>query len=138
MKLEGKIAIVTGAGMGIGETIALTLAREGANVVVVDINLETASQTAEQIKSLGRKSLALKVDVSRSEDVNQMVKRAVETFGKIDILVNNAGIEKLAPALDFTEADWDRIVAVNLKGEFLCAQAVGRQMIKQKSGKIII
>jgi NAD(P)-dependent dehydrogenase (short-subunit alcohol dehydrogenase family) len=138
MKLEGKVAIVTGGGQGIGQAIALTLAKAGADIIVADINDEKANTVSNEIKSLGRQSLAIKCDVSDSVDVNQMVKRTVDKFNKIDILVNNAGIShKFSPSENLAEADWDAVIDVNLKGQFICSQAVGRQMIKQKQGKIV-
>jgi len=137
MKLEDKVAIVTGAGQGIGRAIALTLAREGADVVVNDVDLELAEKVAGEIKSQGRQAQAIKADVSNSEEVNQLVNKTLDNFKRIDILVNNAGIDKLIPAIELTEALWDSMININLKGQFLCSQAVGRQMIKQKRGKII-
>jgi len=137
MRVEGKVAIVTGAGLGIGKAIALTLAKEGADVVVADVDLQSAEKVVDEVKSMGRKGLAVKVDVSKKEDVDQMVKKTLDAFKRIDILVNNAGTEKIAPSIELSEADWDRVIDVNLKGEFLCSQAVGREMIKQKRGKII-
>ncbi len=137
MKLEGKVAIVTGAGQGIGKTVALTFAQEGANVVVNDVDLELAKRVADEIKSMGSKAKAIKADVSNSAEVNQLVNQTLDTFKRIDILVNNAGIDKLVPALELTEVQWDGMINVNLKGQFLCSQAVGRQMVKQKQGKII-
>jgi NAD(P)-dependent dehydrogenase (short-subunit alcohol dehydrogenase family) len=138
MKLEGKVAIVTGAGDGIGRAIALTLAKEGANIVIADINAEKADTVSNEIKSLGRQSLSIKCDVSDSAGVNQMVNKTVDIFNKIDILVNNAGIShKMTPSENLAETDWDAVMNVNLKGQFICSQAVGKQMIKQKMGKIV-
>ncbi len=137
MKLENKIAIVTGAGMGIGRAIALTLAREGANIVIADVDAQAGERVAQEVKALGRQALAVKVDVSKSEDVNNMVAKTLNIFRRIDILVNNAGISKVVPVVEETESHWDKMIAINLKGQFLCCQAVGRQMIKQKGGKIV-
>jgi len=137
MKLEGKVAIVTGAGMGIGRAIALTLAQEGADIVTADIDLELAKKVNEEIKSLGRQAQAIKADVSSSEEVNQLVNKTLDNFKRIDILINNAGITELAPAEEMTETLWDKHIDICLKGPFLCSQAVGRQMIKQKRGKIV-
>lgn len=137
MKLAGKVAIVTGAAQGIGRATALTLAKEGADIVVNDISLELAKKVADEIKSLGRQAQAIKADVSNSAEVSQMVNETLDNFKKIDILVNNAGIALVAPAEEMTEADWDKQININLKGQFLCSQAVGRQMIKQRKGKII-
>jgi len=137
MKLEGKVAIVTGAAQGIGREIALTLAKEGADITVSDIDPQLAEKVATEIKSLGRQAKAMKADVSNSKEVNQLVGQTLENFKKIDMLVNNAGIDSIIPAIELTEAQWDSIIDINLKGQFLCSQAVGRHMIKQKSGKIV-
>lgn len=137
MKLDGKVAIVTGAGQGIGRTIALNLAEEGASVVVCDINLQTAQDVTKEIESLGRQAQAIKADVSNSQEVSQLVAKSLDRFKKIDILVNNAGICPIAPAEEHTEDEWDKTIDINLKGTFLCSQAVGREMIKQKCGKIV-
>jgi len=137
MKLEGKVAIVTGAGRGLGQAIALILAEEGADIVVNDIDIEAAGSVADEIKSLRRQARAIKADVSNSEDVSQMVKDTLNNFKKIDILVNNAGIASPVPTEELTETEWDATININLKGPFLCCQAVGRQMIKQKRGKVI-
>lgn len=137
MRLEGKIAIVTGAASGIGRGIALRFAKEGVNVVVADVNLDGAKEVAKEIEKLGRKALALKVDVSSSGDVDQMVKTTIEKFGKLDILVNNAGVIVMKPIVDMTEDDWDRVLDVNLKGVFLCTKRAVPEMLKQGKGKII-
>lgn len=137
MRLKDKIALVTGAGQGIGRAIALTFAKEGADIIVNDVNLEQAEKVAEEVRALGRRALAVKADVSRSSDVNRMVEEALNTFKKIDILVNNAGVVKMVTSEELGEADWDWIVGVDLKGQFLCSQAVGRHMIKQKWGRIV-
>jgi 3-oxoacyl-[acyl-carrier protein] reductase len=137
MRLSGKTAIVTGSRRGIGRAIALAMAREGANVVVSDISREDCQKVVGEIEKLGRKGLALKCDVSDSEDVEDMVKRTVTEFGRVDILVNNAGIMDFKPFLELTDEEWDKTLNVNLKGQFLCARAVGRVMIKNKWGRII-
>jgi len=133
--LTGKVAIVTGASRGLGRTMALGLAKAGTNVIVSDV-LDT-KETVDEIKKFRKKVMGIKVDVSKKVDVEEMVHRTIEKFGRIDILVNNAGILRMAPAEKMKEEDWDKVIAVNLKGQFLCAQEVGRRMIKQKSGKII-
>ena len=133
--LEGKTAIVTGASRGLGKAMAIGLAKAGADVIVTDV-LDT-SKVVEEIKELSRESFGLKVDVSNKSDVEAMVNDVKEKFGKIDILVNNAGILRTGNAEVLNKEDWDKVIEVNLTGQFLCAQAVGRQMIKQKSGKII-
>ncbi len=138
--LEGKVAIVTGAGSGIGRGIALAFAREGARVVVNDINAENARAVVEEIKAQGSEALAVQADVSRNNQVEEMVGKALETFGRIDILVNNAGTGGKhigMPLSNLTEEDWDRTYEVNLKAHFLTCRAVMPHMIEQKSGKVI-
>lgn len=137
MRLAGKVAIVTGAGQGIGETIALTFAREGATVVVADVNSETAERVAGKIRSTGREATATKVDLRNSAMITQMIQNAADSFKRLDILVNNAGIRKFTPSLEVSEAEWTNILSVNLTGTFLCSQAAARQMVKQGGGKII-
>ena len=137
MELAGKVALVTGAAQGIGKAIALLLAKNGAEVVVSDINLEKAQETANEIQGMGRRSFAIKVNVTDLKDVERMVGAIVEQFGRIDILVNNAGITRDRLILRMTEEDWDAVLDVNLKGTFSCTKAVIRYMSKQKSGKIV-
>lgn len=137
MRLKDKVAIVTGGGQGIGRAICLALAKEGCDAVVGDINFQTAEKVAEEIRSLQRESLAVKVDVSNSKQVNQMVEAALKEFGKIDILVNNAGTAYRGTIENMKEEDWDKVINVNLKGTFLCSRAVIKLMKKQRSGKII-
>jgi len=137
VELSGKVALVTGAAQGIGKAIALLLARNGADVVVSDINLEKAQETANEIEGMGRRSFAIKVNVADLKDVEQMVKAIVEQFGRIDILVNNAGITRDRLILRMTEEDWDAVLDVNLKGTFNCTKAAIRYMSKQRSGKIV-
>lgn len=137
MRLDDKVAIVTGAGRGIGRGIALSLAKEGANVVVSDVNITSAEKVAEEVKALGCQALAVKADVSKSEEVKRMVRATLKKFVKIDILVNNAGITRIADVVDLEEEDWDAVLNVNAKGTFLCSKYVAPHMIKRKSGKII-
>lgn len=137
MKLKNKVAVITGARRGMGRTHALLLAKEGAKVVVSDISLEDCQKVVREIKKDGGEAIAVKCDVSQKKDVDEMVKKTIKSFGKIDILVNNAGILQFKPFLELTEQDWDRILGVNLKGYFLCAQACAKEMIKQKSGVIV-
>jgi NAD(P)-dependent dehydrogenase (short-subunit alcohol dehydrogenase family) len=138
--LKGKVALVTGAGsqIGFGKAIALTLAGEGCDVIVTDIDLKGAGQTAAAVEALGRKALALKADVTRNAEVVEMVKTATKTFGKIDILVNNAGHASAARRfVEKTEAEWDFDINLNLKGVLNCTSAVLPQMLSRKSGKIV-
>ena len=137
LKLAGKVALVTGAAQGIGKAVALLLAHHGADIVVSDINLEKAEETAREIESIGPKAMAVKVNVARFEDVEHMVGSVLEKFGRIDILVNNAGITRDKLILRMTEEDWDAVLNVNLKGTFNCTKAVVRHMAKQRSGKIV-
>jgi 3-oxoacyl-[acyl-carrier protein] reductase len=137
VKFAGKIALVTGAARGIGEAIALTLAREGADVVIVDVDLEGAQRVAQEVEGLGRKALAIQVDVSQRDDVQRLVSEVVSAFGTISILVNNAGIIRRGTFLEHSPEDWDRVLSVNLGGTFNCTQEVVPLMIKQGGGKII-
>lgn len=138
MELKGKTAIVTGSARGIGEGIALVLAREGANVVVNSRKAEDCEGVVQKIVSSGGKAIAAGADVSKKADVTAMVAETLKQFGAIDILVNNAGIEG-TPCLakDLSEEQWDRVLGVNLKGVFLCCQAVIPQMMKQDKGRIV-
>ena len=135
--LQNKIAIVTGAGQGIGQAIAVRLAQEGAEVIVSDINLQGVEQTASQIRQMDRKSLALKVDVANFEDVQAMVHKSTEEFGRVDILVNNAGVTKDNLLVRMTQQQWDWVISVNLKGTFNCTKAVAPHMMRNRYGRII-
>lgn len=138
MKTEGKNALVTGASRGIGREIALELARQGANVAVNYAGSEKmANDVVAEIKSLGRKAIAVQADVADGDSVSTMMKQVVEQFGTIDILVNNAGITRDNLLMRMKEEDWDAVIDTNLKGVFLCTKAVTRQMMKQRSGRII-
>ncbi|MFA5311205.1 MAG: 3-oxoacyl-[acyl-carrier-protein] reductase [Candidatus Omnitrophota bacterium] len=137
MRLKDKVALITGGARGIGKSIALTFAKEGADIVVADVNLESASKTAAEIESLGRKALALELDVTDFAKVEDGVNKILDKFGKVDILVNNAGITKDNLLLRMSQAEWDAVINVNLKGTFNCIKAVSRPMVKQKSGRII-
>lgn len=136
-RLSGRVAIVTGAGQGIGRGIALSLGREGVDVVVNDIVASTAQATADEVAKLGRQTLAIQADVSQSSEVNRMVDQAVEQFGTIDILINNAGIVLPAFITDLTEENWDQTIRVNLKSMFLCSKTVAPIMMEQRFGKIV-
>lgn len=137
MSLVNKVAIVTGAGRGIGRAIAIALAREGANVVVNDVNIKTAEEVVREIESLSHQAVAIQVDVSDSKEVNRMVQLVLKKFKRVDILVNNAGIIRRGSIEDLAEEDWDRVINVNLKGAFNCAKAVVGIMKKQRYGKIV-
>ena len=138
MRLEGKVAIVTGGGSGIGRGVCLRYAQEGAKVVAADLNGDAALAVAREIDASGGASTGMSVDVRNQDQVKSMVERAVETFGGVDILVNNAGVGKIIPFFETTEADWDFMFDVNCKGLLWCSQAVAKQMIEQgRGGKII-
>ena len=137
MKLEGKIAIVTGAGRGLGRATALALAREGADVVLAARTVSEIEALAEEIRSVGREALPVRTDVTKKSDVDSMVQQTLERFGRVDILVNNAGFADHKAIPDVTEEDWDVHINVNLKSVFLCTQAVFTHMCAQGSGHII-
>lgn len=137
MMLSGQVALVTGAGQGIGKSAALTLAQHGARVAAVDINGQTAENTSSEIAALGGQSLALQADVGALDDIDRMVRQTVEAFGQVDILVSNAGVTRRAYIMELTEADWDRIHRVNAKGVFFCLQRLAREMIPRRYGRII-
>jgi len=138
MRLQGKVAIVTGSTKGIGRAVAIGYAKEGANVIVCGRSEALAKNLARELTRKGKKAVALRLDVTNVDSVNQVVAQVVKQFGRIDILVNNAGISPIWKRVEETGKDaWDQIIATNLTGAFLCAQAVGKVMIKQKSGKII-
>lgn len=136
--LTGKVALVTGASRGIGRAIALTLAAEGCNVIVNYAGSEAAAaETVAKIKELGREAIMVKANVSSADDVNEMFKTALDTFGQIDILVNNAGITRDNLMMRMKEDEWDDVIDTNLKGVFNCIKAATRPMMKQRSGRII-
>ncbi len=138
MDISGKIAIVTGAGQGIGKAISLRLANAGADVAILDLNLQSAETVAKEIETMGRHAIPIQVDVSKSENVNAAVRRILTEFGRIDILVNNAGIAgRTLPLTDLEESDWDEVIGVNLSGVFLCCKAVIGTMIAQDYGRIV-
>lgn len=138
MDLSGKVAIVTGGHRGIGRAISLGLAKFGANIVIADIVDETKiKKVTDEIENIGRRALAVRTDVTKKKDVEEMVQKSMKKFGKIDILVNNAGILRYRPFIEMTEDEWDEVMSVNVKGVFLCPQAVGKIMIKRRKGKII-
>jgi len=135
-KLNGKVAIVTGARTGLGQGMACGLAEAGADIVGIDLN--NLFETQKRIEDLGRKFLGIEADLSRVKSVEDAVNRAVAKFGKVDILFNNAGIIRRCDAIDFTEKDWDEVMDVNLKTVFFFAQAAARQFIRQKTGGKIV
>ncbi|MEK4253094.1 3-oxoacyl-[acyl-carrier-protein] reductase [Ureibacillus sp. FSL K6-2830] len=137
-KLDGKTAVVTGASRGIGRAIALELAKEGANVVVnYSGSKEKADEVVEEILKIGKKAIAVQANVADTESVQNLMKTALDEFGSIDILVNNAGITRDNLLMRMKEEEWDEVIQTNLKGVFLCTKAVTRQMMKQRSGRII-
>jgi NAD(P)-dependent dehydrogenase (short-subunit alcohol dehydrogenase family) len=138
MRLEGKVAIVTGSSRGIGKAIAEAFAREGASVVINSRKMEDAKPTSDKINSSGGKTIAIAGDVSKRQDIKIIIDETVKAFGKLDIIVNNAGIVTMEPFIDMEEENWDKVIAVDLKGTYMCSQEAARQMIKQNSiGKII-
>ncbi|MCB5235321.1 3-oxoacyl-[acyl-carrier-protein] reductase [Niallia circulans] len=138
MKLAGKVAVVTGASRGIGKSIALELAKQGADVVVNYAgSVDRANEVVKEIEGLGRKAISIQCDVSNTDSVNAMMKEALESFGNIDILVNNAGITRDNLLMRMKDSEWDDVINTNLKGVFLCTKAVTRPMMKQRKGRII-
>jgi NAD(P)-dependent dehydrogenase (short-subunit alcohol dehydrogenase family) len=137
MELKGQVAIVTGAGRGIGRAIALELARQGADIVIAEMDQAGAKRTAEEVGALGRRAVVAPTDVTSRTDLRAMVDRAKAEFGRIDILVNNAGIYRAAATLDVTEEHWDAIMTINAKAVFFASQAVLPTMVAQKSGSIV-
>jgi len=136
-KLDNKVALVTGGGTNIGKGITLEFAKEGADVVVSSRSLANLEKVVEDVRAMGRRSLAIATDVRMREQVQSMVKQTLEEFGRIDILVNNSGITRRALIVDMPQEDWDDVIATNLTGVFYCIQAVARQMMERKYGKII-
>ena len=137
MRLQGKTALITGGAQGIGKSIALSMAKEGAGIGIADVNLEIAQQTAEEVKALGVKSIALKLDVSNQKSVTEAFNAFKTEFGSLDILINNAGITRDAVLLRMKEEDWDAVLNINLKGSFLCSKEAVKIMAKQRSGNIV-
>jgi NAD(P)-dependent dehydrogenase (short-subunit alcohol dehydrogenase family) len=136
-ELKDKIALVTGARQGMGKSHALALARQGAKVVVTDINQDECQRVVDEIKAMGGEAVAFKMDVSNKTDIDAVFDEVVKQFGRLDILVNNAGIFAPKAALELTEEDWDKTIDINLKGEFFCAQRAAKEMAKNKWGRIV-
>jgi NAD(P)-dependent dehydrogenase (short-subunit alcohol dehydrogenase family) len=137
MEIEGHVAFVTGGGRGIGRATALELARLGADVVIAELDSANAERTAKEVKALGRRALALPVDVTKLADLHTLVERARAQYGRIDVLVNNAGIYRAAATLDVTEEHWDAVLTINARAVFFASQAVLPVMIAQKRGCIV-
>lgn len=135
--LSGRVAIITGTSRGLGRSYGLTLAKAGADVVITSRHLETLDECKAEIEALGRNVLPVQLNVLSQEDIENMVRMAIEEYGKIDILVNNAGMNIRKESTDVTQEDWQRVVGTNLRGSFFCAQAVGKEMIKRRYGRII-
>ena len=137
MRLMDKRAIVTGAGQGIGRSIALKMAQEGADIVIAEMNADTGAQTAKEVEALGRRALFISVDVANQKQVHEVVAEVLKAWGRIDILVNNAGFDRGATLLKVKEKDWDAVLDVHLKGTLNCIQAVAPHMIENQYGKIV-
>lgn len=137
MRLGGKVAIITGAGSGIGEATALTFAKEGAKVVAVDVVDSAGTETVEQVRSAGGESIFVRTDVTSSDEVQAMVKSAIDVYGKLDVLFNNAGIAMRMAVADLPEEDWDRCININLKGAYLGSKYAIPEMLKNGRGSII-
>ena len=137
MRLKESSALITGAAQGIGKSVAIGMAREGANVAIADVNIDKAEITAEEIRKFGVKSLAIKLNVSSQDEVINAFETFTKEFGRLDILVNNAGITRDGLLIRMKEEDWDAVLNINLKGTFLCSKEAVKIMSKQRSGKII-
>jgi dehydrogenase/reductase SDR family member 4 len=137
LSLKGQVAVITGGSRGLGKAIALTFSEAGADIVVCSRVIEDGQLVAKEIQNLGRRSLAVQTDVSRKADVDNLIQKVIDKFGRVDILVNNAGNGNPLPIFEQNEDVWDTTIDVNLKGPFLCSQSVGKIMIQQKKGNII-
>ena len=137
LSLEGKVALITGGARGIGKELALRFAKEGSDIAICDVNMELLEQTAEEIRGMDKDVLVFKADVTSSTEVQNMLDKILDKFKKLDILINNAGITRDSLILRMPEEDWDRVIAVNLKGSFVCTKAAAKVMLKQRFGKII-
>jgi NAD(P)-dependent dehydrogenase (short-subunit alcohol dehydrogenase family) len=137
MDVKGKIAVITGAGQGLGRWMALGLAHAGADIVIAEVNPQTGKSASDEVKKMEKRALYINTDVTRVDSIQTMVARVMKEWGRIDILVNNAGISVRKKAEEVTPEEFDRVAAVNLRGAYFCAQAVGKVMIQQREGKII-
>jgi NAD(P)-dependent dehydrogenase (short-subunit alcohol dehydrogenase family) len=137
MRLKGRKAIVTGAGQGIGRSIAIKMAQEGADIVIAELNPKTGPEVKKEVEALGQKALYIFVDVANKEQVQEMIEKVLSLWGRIDILVNNAGFDRGATLLKVKEEDWDAVLGVHLKGTLNCIQAVAPHMIENRYGKIV-
>lgn len=137
MMLQGKTAVITGSGQGIGRAIAMKFAENGANIIISDVVRETAEKTAEEVRSLGVKADVVTCNVSKLDDCENLINQASEAFGSVDILVNNAGVTRDNLLMRMKEEEWDLVIAINLKGVFNCCKAASRIMLKQRAGRII-
>ena len=138
MKLSGRVALVTGAGKGIGQAIALALAQEGADIAINDVDMPSAEGAAEMARQLGRRAIAIEADVAEVDQVEMMVNRVISELGGIHILVNNAGVNlEVVPTVEQSVEKWDRTMSINLRGTYLCCRQAGKWMVTHKTGKII-
>lgn len=137
MRLKGKVAIITGAGRGLGRAFSLALAKEGCHCAIVDIDKTVADKVSKEVQSFGCNAISIEADVSNSDDVKQMINKVVDKLGEVDILINNAGIFVFNDAKDLSDDDWNKTIDINLKGTFLCCKHVLKSMRKNKGGKII-
>ena len=137
LSLEGKVALITGGARGIGKELALRFAKEGSDIAICDVNMELLEQTAEEIRGMDKDVLVFKADVTSSTEVQNMLDKILDKFKKLDILINNAGITRDGLILRMSEEDWDKVIAVNLKGSFVCTKAAAKVMLKQRFGKIV-
>jgi NAD(P)-dependent dehydrogenase (short-subunit alcohol dehydrogenase family) len=137
MQLKDQVALITGGASGLGRATALMMAKEGANIAIADLNAEMGAEAVHEVEALGRKALCVRTDTTRKDDVQAIVKRTLDAFGRIDILVNSAGVTHRSTVVDFPEDKWDWVLAVHLKSMFLCCQAVLPSMMERKYGRIV-
>lgn len=137
MRLLDKVVVITGGARGIGRTFALAMAREGGDIIIVDLMMKHAQDVSDEVKSMGRESLAIEADISEAEDVKKMGNLVLEKYGRLDVLINNAGTSRVVKTEDTSDEQWNIVINTNLKGTFLCSRAFIPAMVKRKSGKII-